>query len=169
MLGGSCNGPLERSVGRCTTISSFTIFLASRENIRSPVFAWTLFPEMIGFLASGIERSLASARLHLEMPSSPPRRDAGHFFSSSRSRSRGARVPHKRARPTILQDYDPAVKPARLNSSIPPSPPTSSDSSPHIIMHMALDVETTALERLVTESLRKERLLSHPGGTGVRS
>lgn len=75
--------------------------------------------------------------------------------------------PAKRARPTEQQNSDLGIKRPCLVSIISSSASTFSYSTKHSIIPTALDVGATVLERLVKESLRKERVRSDPDGTWV--
>ncbi|MCJ1469132.1 hypothetical protein MMC07_007765 [Pseudocyphellaria aurata] len=129
-------------------------------------FAWTLFPKMEGFLRSNVERLLISASSAGEAFIAPADK-CKTFLPTPKSTSSRSQSPTERARMAKGQDFDRNIKPERLDLGTAPSVPTLPGSSPHTFPRTALDLEDAALEKLVQESLRKERLRSDPEGTWV--
>lgn len=129
-------------------------------------FAWTLFPDIEGFLRSDVERLLISASSAGEAFIASAEKCKIFLPRLNKTKSR-SQSPTKRARPEEEQDFDRIIKRTRLDLSIGPSAPNLSGSSPHTITRTTFDSEDAALEKLVLESLGKERLRSDPEGTWV--
>lgn len=128
-------------------------------------FAWTIFPDMEGFLINGVERLLITASSDTEFVLASPERCKTFLPQPSKSKSR-SQSPIKRARPLEEQEQDIILpsKRMRLESNIP-STLTPPASTLHAAMPTTIDAENATLRKLVSESLHQERHRSDPGGT----